>query len=172
MIEKGIDKNINGQSEPAALLTKEIYRQSYADSLKVKKEAREARLQHKTPIPRHRSPLDDADELVAICVKDMKHKKTRILRRSLRNILGDGHHCLHVRYMQADGVDLLVSRHQKQALIKGLTRIGHSIVNYFPIAGIGVRLYESSEEQRLWRNAYCAHRTLSRTLRPGDWPKA
>lgn len=65
-----------------------------------------------TPSSRHRASQYDAFELVEICVKDMEYEKTGILRRNLRNILGDYKRCLNLRYnMKADGVNLLFHFH-------------------------------------------------------------
>lgn len=59
----------------------------------------------------------------------MEHEKAGILRWKLQNILGDDQHCLHVRYMQADRVELLVPHYQAQSVIKSLTTVGHSVIN-------------------------------------------
>lgn len=98
----------------------------------------------------------------------MKHKKAGILRRNIRNILGDYQHCLYVRYVQEYRVKMLVTRHQEQAGIKSITSVGQSVVNEYSIAGMQARLNGSSEKQHQMRNAYCAHHELPRTLRPGN----
>jgi len=90
---------------------KDNFCKTYAEALKLKKHEKAARVERKMPSPRHRAQQDDADDLVEICVKDMEHEKASILRRNIRNILNDDQHCLHVRYMQADRVELLVPRH-------------------------------------------------------------
>lgn len=75
---------------------------SNSETRKIKKSIKAARVQTKTPISRHRAPQDDVDELEAMCVRDMEHEKAGILRRNIRSLLSDEHHCLNVRYMQAD----------------------------------------------------------------------
>lgn len=82
---------------------------------------------HKISSPRHRTLQDDANDFVAICFKYMEHEKANILRRNLRNILGDYQHCLYVRYMRADIVDLLLPRHQTHSIIKRLIKVGQRL---------------------------------------------
>lgn len=106
-----------------------------------------SRLQaYKTYSPRHRASQDDADELEAICVRDMEHEKAGILRRNIRNILSDEQHCLHVRYMQTERVELLPSLHQTESVKECLIKLGHSIVKDCSIVGMQVRRGGSSEE--------------------------
>ena len=147
---------------------KDNFCKTYAEALKLKKHEKAARVERKMPSPRHRAQQDDADDLVEVCVKDMEHEKASILRRNIRNILNDDQHCLHVRYMQADRVELLVPRHQEQAVIQRLTKVGHSVVNNYSVEGIQVRRDGTSEDQRQRRNAYCDHRAMTRTLNRGN----
>lgn len=67
--ERGIDKKVENQSQALALLTKEAYRQTFAEALKAKKKARAPRQQHKIPNLRHRTPQNNTNDLQAICVK-------------------------------------------------------------------------------------------------------
>lgn len=55
-------------------------------------------------------------------------------------------------------------RHQTQVIIKNLIKVSHSVVNDYDINGMQVRINGSSEKQRKLRNAYCAHRVLTRAL--------
>ena len=141
---------------------------SYADALRIKKEAKAVKENQKTPSPRHRTQQDNADDLTEICVKDMEHEKAGILRRNLKNILRDDQHCFHIRYMQAERVELLVPRHQAQAVKDRLIQVGHAVVNDYSIDGMQVRREGNDEEKRRRRNAYCAHRALTRTLNRGN----
>jgi len=70
--------------------------------------------------------------------------------------------------MQADKVELLVPRHQAQAIIDRLILVGHTVVNNYSIEGLQVRRDGRDEEQRKRRNAYCARRALKRTLDKGN----
>lgn len=128
-------------------------------------ETRVARKKLKILNPRHRAPQNDADDLVATCVKEIEHEKAGTLRRNLRNILSDYEHCLHVHYMQAEIVKLLVPRHHAEAIIKNLIKVVHSVFNDYDIAGVQVRRDDSSEKHGKRCNAHCAHRALTRTLK-------
>ena len=46
--------------------------------------------------------------------------------------------------------------------------MGHSIVNDYSIDGMQVRREGNNDEKRQRRNAYCAHRALTRTLNRGN----
>lgn len=91
----------------------------------------------------------------------MEHEKAGVLRRNLSIIISGGQHCLHVAYMQAKRLKLLMTRHQEKAIIKSLIKVGHS-------AGMEVHRYGSSEEHRQLRSVYCAHRALTPTLSRGN----
>lgn len=43
------------------------------------------------------------------------------------------------RYMQEEIMEFLVPRHQAQGSIKTLIKVGHSVVNYYFIAGMQIR---------------------------------
>lgn len=115
--------------------------------LKFEKQARAASLQQKTTSLRYRTPQNDTDDLVVTCAKDLKQEKADFLRKTLRDILNDDRNFLHVRYMQAERVEMLVPRHQAQAIFKSLIKVGQSVVNKYFIAGMQVRQDRSSEEQ-------------------------
>lgn len=125
-------------------------------------------MHHRNPILRHMVPQDDEDDLVAICVNDMKHEKTGILRRKISNILSNHQYYLHVRYVQAERVELLVPRQKAQAIIQNLIKVGHSVGSDYSIAGMQVRRGESYEKQFQRRNAYCGHHALTQTLSRGN----
>lgn len=136
------------------------------------KEGKVAKLQHKTPSPRHRVPQEDADILFTICVKYMEHEKAVILRKNTCNILCAKQHCLHVRYIYAENVKLLVLKHQEQEVIKSMINVGHSVVSDNSILGMQVRRDGSNDETRQRRNSYCAHRALTRTVKRGNLAKS
>lgn len=98
----------------------------------------------------------------------MEQENADILRRNIRDILSYDQHCLHVLYMQAERVEMLVARDQAQVIIKSLISAGHSVVNDYSIVGMQVRQERSSKEQLQRRNEKCAHRALTRTLSRGN----
>lgn len=70
--------------------------------------------------------------------------------------------------MQKEIVEMLKPRHRSQVIIKSLTKVSHSLVSAYSIAGMQFLRDGSSEEHRQRRNANCPHRALTRSLRHGN----
>lgn len=86
--------------------------------------------------------------------------------------MNDEHHCLYVRYMQAEIIEILVPRHQLQAIIESLIKVGHSVVKDFFILGLQFYLDKSSADTRQRCNALFARRALKRTLKQENLGKS
>lgn len=164
MEKQGFDTNKSGNI--GREIEKKNFCKMYAEAFSMKKEVKANRMQYKNPNPRHRAPQGDADELFQFCVNNVEHEEDVILSRNLRNILGDDQRCLHVRYMQAYRVKvLLIVLHQAKAFVKRLIKVLNSAVKDYSIAEMQVRRYGNSKEQRQRHNEYFAHRALTRALR-------
>lgn len=101
------------RADLASVEEKETFRVLCA--LKVKQRSRGMEL-IKRPSPRPLTVKGDAEELLAVSVKNMAHEEAKKLRADLRMVLTDGVCVFHVRYLQEKQMELVTPRHQEQDL--------------------------------------------------------